>query len=120
MKSFWGSLLVFALMLGMIVFNHYYITRACAHMQDKTTSLPDCELAADAVSDLSEYWESKRGGFGISISKQTVEKMTLYIEELKHAASTGDAQLFERARVRILCLIYEMSDTESVRPENWV
>lgn len=120
MKSFIGSLVVFALMLTMIVCNHIYITRACEELTLKLEALPPCESAEASVADLVRFWEKEKGKFGISISKQVIDKMTLAIRELAHAAKNGDTALFEGARIRAGCLAEEMRSTESLRAQNWI
>ena len=120
MKSFWGALLIFALMLGAITFNHLYITRACEELTAEIEALPPCGEAAEATLALSERWRDQKSSFGLSVSKNTIEKATLCIEELVHAARTGDAQLFEGARIRAVCLLEEIRNAESFLAENWI
>lgn len=120
MKSFLGSLLVFALMLGMIISNYLYITRACEEIARKIEDLPPCEEATDAAAELESYWKDRKAIFSISISKQQLDKMALCVAELSHATATGDARLFERTRIHALCLIREIQDSESFRAGNWI
>ena len=120
MKSFWAALLIFGLMLVAITVNHIYITRACEELAAEIESLPPCENAAAPTQDLLRHWEGGKKCFGLSVSKGTVEKMTLCVEELAHAASCGDTQLFEGARIRAVCLLREIWNAESLLAENWI
>ncbi|MBR2464958.1 MAG: hypothetical protein IKB41_05980 [Clostridia bacterium] len=77
MKSFFSSLAIFALMLGMIVCNYLYIEETCATLNEKAVCLPTCEHAELAVKDLVSYWEQESSRIGISTSQHAIEKWTI-------------------------------------------
>ena len=120
MKSFFWSLAIFALMLGIIIFNHFYITRTCDTLSKKIEALPPCEGADVATHEILSYWEREQSKIDISISQHTVDKMNDCFAELKYATKHGDAQIFECARYRALSVLEEIRDAESLHPKNWI
>ncbi len=120
MKSFFCSLSIFALMLGVIICNHFYIMRTCDTLTKKMELLPPCDSAQVAVNELVAYWERKQSKIDISISQHTVDKMNECLYELEYAILHGDEQIYEWARYRTLSIIEEIKDAESLQPENWI
>jgi hypothetical protein len=120
MKSFFSSLAIFALMLGMIVCNYLYIEETCATLNEKAVCLPTCEHAELAVKDLVSYWESESKNIRVSTSQYVVNKMNDYLSDLCYAVANNDAQFFECARYRAISIIKEIKNAESLRLENWV
>ena len=120
MKSFFCSLAIFALMLGVIICNHFYIVRTCETLAQKIELLPPCSNAHVAVNELVAYWERKQSKIDISISQHTVDKMNECLHEIEYAIQHEDAQIYEWARYRALSIIEEIKDAESLHPENWI
>lgn len=120
MKSFFSSLAIFALMLGMIVCNYLYIEETCAALHEKIELLPTCEQANSAVEDLVSYWEGESCKIGLSTSQHIIDKMNDCLSELCYAVANGDTQFFECARYRAIGIIKEIEDAESLQLENWI
>ena len=120
MKSFFSSLAIFTLMLGMIIWNYIYIEETCATLNQKTEFLPACGQAQAALEDLVCYWEQESTMIGISTSQHAIEKMNECLSDLCYAAANNDVQIFECARYRAITVIKEIKDAESLRLENWI
>lgn len=120
MKSFFSSLAIFALMLGMIIWNYLYIEETCAILNKKIELLPAYDQAESAVEDLVSYWESASSKIGISTSQHTIEKMNDCLSDLCYAVANNDAQFFECARFRAITVMKEIEDAEALRLENWI
>ncbi len=120
MKSFFCSLGIFALMLGLIVWNYVYVANTCDALTEKIEALPTCEAASEELLSFCEYWDREKSKIGISISQLTIDKMNDCIAELKYAAKNGDPQIFECARYRAISIVEEIRDAESLSIENWI
>ena len=120
MKSFFSALAIFLLMLGMIVWNYFYIEKTCDTLMAKIEQLPPCEQATAPTSELIDYWEGESSKIGISTSQHTIDKMNDCLAELCYAVANQDAQFFERARYRSISILKEIQDAESLQLENWV
>ena len=120
MKSFFSSLAIFALMLGMIIWNYLYIEETCATLNQKIEFLPACDQAESAIEDLVSYWEHESNKIGISTSQHTIEKMNDCLSDLCYAVANNDVRFFERTRYRAITVIKEIEDAEAMRLENWI
>ena len=120
MKSFFCSLGIFILMLGLIVWNYVYMASTCDALAEKIEALPACDGADDALAALSEYWDREKNKIGISVSQHTIDKMNDCMAELKYAVKNRDAQIFECARYRAISIVEELRDAESLSLENWI
>ena len=85
MKSFFSSLAIFSLLLGMIIWNYIYIEETCATLTKKIELLPTCEQCEAALEDLIYYWEQESSKIGISTSQHTIEKMNDCLSDLYYA-----------------------------------
>ena len=120
MKSFLSALAIFLLMLGMIVWNYYYMEETCDTLRAKIELLPSCEQATAPTLELIDYWEGESSKIGISASQHTIDKMNDCQSDLCYAVANQDAQFFERARYRAIGILNEIQDAESLQLENWI
>lgn len=120
MKSFFSSLAIFSLLLGMVIWNYIYIEETCATLTKKIEFLPTCEQSEAALEELICYWEKESSKIGISTSQHTIEKMNDCLSDLYYAVTNNDVHFFERTRYRAITVIKEIEDAEAMRLENWI
>ncbi len=77
MKSFYVSLLLFAVMLGGIVANFVYINRTADEMTAMIDALPALSdpTCSEAAGDLCDYWLEKADLVALSVSYTIVDRI---------------------------------------------
>ena len=120
MKGFVASLLIFGALLGAIITNSVYVTRACKNLQAELRALPPVTEAADKTTALCRLWEREEAKLRISVSQNMLDKINAIFAELTYAVSFNDAVSFEKCRLLAIQSFKEIADNEGLIPKNWI
>ncbi len=99
MKTFFIAIAIFALLLGVIVWNSFFINRTMDTMEAALEALPACESAAGALEDLETYWEKRHALIACSISFDEINQMDTCLAQMRAATQQKDALQFETGRL---------------------
>lgn len=110
MKSFIAICIIFAIMLGGVIFNCLYINRTCDTLAAMTQALPqaDCSECRNMVARLDEYWQSHHATIALSVSYIKLNRISDLLSALKSYAESGAASDYECARALLLNAISEI------------
>ena len=120
MKGFVASLLLFGALLGVIVFNSLYVTRACQDLQAALQALPPVAEADAAAAALCSLWEHEESKLRVSVSQNMLDKINAIFAELTYAVRFNDAVSFEKCRLLAIQSFKEIEDNEGLIPKNWI
>ncbi len=120
MKSFWTSVCIFGLLIGIIIWNSIYIHRVCRELTEAAKELPAYEDGATALAVLTEKWERESIYMELSVSHNSINKISDCLYEWKSAAKVGDEAEYERCRYLFLSIINQITRAEGVSISNWV
>lgn len=115
MKAMIAISIIFAVMIGCIVFNYYYINRISDALTAMAYDLPavDEDDCYAAVSQLNEYWLEHQDRVGLSVSFVELNRVSDAITSIRSYASSGEGSDFECARELLLNAIREMRRLEA-------
>lgn len=115
MKAFVAISIIFAAMIGCIVFNYLYINRVSDELTVMAYDIPavggDGRYAA--VSRLDEYWQEHQNRVGLSVSFVELNRVSDAITSMKSYAASGEDADFECTRELLLNAIREMRRLEA-------
>ena len=110
------SLVLFALMIGIIAGNSLFVRRSTERLIGAVESVPaigspDCERT---IGELRLHWRNFKRIARLSLSYAELNRMECLIEELECHRSTGNANDFEHAKVMMINLLREMERLEKI------
>ena len=119
MKTFWCSLVVFLLLLGAITVNYFYVNRTADELLRLTDALPDDpQEAAQALNELSDYWDSHRDWLGMSVSYLELNHVGELIVSMDINREQGETAEFLRCRALLSPAIDEVRRLEQFKVWN--
>ena len=98
MKSFYVSLIAFALLLLAIIWNAHFVRQTTEDLISQLNALPNCEQAADAFEKAQNFWEARKGLIALTTSHTDIEALDVQFTQIEIALQTKDYPTFERAR----------------------
>lgn len=116
MKALITICIIFALMLGCIIWNYHYINDVADRLTVMTDALPPAgqEGCYAAASRLDEYWQEQQGRVRLSVSFVELNRVSDAITALKSYAASGSAADLECTRRLLLNAICELRRLESL------
>lgn len=120
MKSFLASLILFALMLGAILWNTFYISRVSEDLYESLNALPaaaDPDVLTKAL-ELQSYWEKHAPTVGLSVSYTVTDRLSEQAATLVACASCGDTFGFQTAKALFWDAVGDMTRLEKISIEN--
>ena len=112
MKSFIGSIIIFAILIVLVIANSVYIHRSCDEMISILSSLSEKDL--EGANRLSEIWKTHQIIYTISIHDSHVDKITELTEDIKSAVTLGNGAEFEKSITLLKELLLEIKKTEEL------
>ncbi len=112
MKVFILSLCVFALLIGTIVGNCFYVSKTTEYLEQALLQLPVASEADTALAELEDYWYVRRTEISFSISFSEIAEMDSCLIQLRTAADNGEDYEFELARMLAIKNIEHMRRLE--------
>lgn len=115
MKAFAAISIIFAAMIGCIVFNYFYINRVSDELTVMAYDIPSVseDGCYAAVSQLDEYWQEHQDHVGLSVSFVELNRVSDAITSMKSYAASGEDADFECTRELLLNAIREMRRLEA-------
>ena len=98
MKTFYATLAVFALMLGLIVWNACHIHQTANELTAQLDAMPQCEQSLAALDALSAYWEKERRVLALSTAFEDIAALDDCITEMRTAAALGEEAEYIKSR----------------------
>ena len=110
------SLILFALMIGIIVGNSLFVRRGTEGLIGAVEGVPDlgspdCERK---IGELRLYWRDFKRIAQLSLSYAELNRMECLIEEMECHRLTGNVNDFEHAKVMMINLLREMERLEKL------
>ncbi len=118
MKAFWGSLILFSLLIGAIAVNGYYVRARTEELIAITESLLSEDTRSDALEQLDTFWEKNRTYLAISIKLSDLHEAEELSVLLKEALRIGEEQDFYRYRALLSEKAKEFDRTERISLES--
>ena len=115
MKAFVIICVIFAVMLGCIVFNYFYINKISNELYVLASGISGVEEDGcyAGVSQLDQYWQQHHDRVGLSVSFVELNRVSDAITSMKSYAAAGEEADFECARELLLNAIHEMRRLEA-------
>ena len=102
MRVFVISLLAFALLVGIIVGNCFYVSITTDNIKQALLQLPKVTEADSALTQLETYWQMRRTEISFSVSFNEIRDMDNCLIQLRTACACADDYEFELARALAL------------------
>ena len=116
MKTFIVALVVFSVLLTLIILNALFVNRAMDKFRSDILALPACDEIA--LSDVVAAWESYYTLLSLSVSRNEMRDMDVWLAEMRVAAKRDDALQFETARAKALDSIDDIRRLERIALSN--
>ncbi len=116
MKTFIVALAVFSLLLCVIILNALFVNRSMNELEDAVSSLSPCD--ATALSEVTELWEKRYTLLSLSVSRNEMRDMDVWMAEMRIAAERSDVLQFETARAQALDSIGDIRRLERISVSN--
>ena len=110
------SLVLFALMIGVIVGNSLFVNRSVRELIEAVEAVPDlhssdCGLR---IKELKLYWRNFKRIARLTLDYIELNRMECLIEEMECHRLTGNVNDFEHAKVMMINLLREMARLEKI------
>ena len=102
MKTFIAALCAFAVLLGVIIGNCFYVKRTTEYMENALYALPAASEADAPLAALEEYWRVRHTEISFSVSFNEIHALDEHMTQLRAAADKGEDYEFELARALAL------------------
>lgn len=112
MKTFYGSLVAFAIVTFLIVANAIYIRKTATALEARLTPLLTQDVSTEQVEDLEKYWEKRKTVVGLSMPATVGWNISDRIIEIRSAAEKKDAEGLDLAVRLALEAVARMRKTE--------
>ena len=120
MKGFIITLILFALMLGIIMLNFYFVDKSVNDMQKRVEDLQPIPCAENAliIDELDKNWDKFNIWLSLSVSYEEIEELTNMIDATKAANETNDIEQFKIHVNLLLNAIEEIGRLEKFSIKN--
>ena len=121
MKAFYTVICLFAIMLGAIAFNYFYICNLSQELisELEQLALPSAENdTALQAERIRNKWNESRRFAQITVNHTEIEMISNAADELCVFAKCGDITEFERARSIFINTLEELELSEKLSPTN--
>ena len=118
MRTFYVSLIIFAVLLLVIVGNCIFIHRTAAALAASLSELPKAEDTEGAATAISDFWETRKLWVGLSVPQDTVREMSDRISEVCAKAKRKEEGELELAIHLSLNTVQRLCYTERLSIEN--
>ena len=119
MKSLWITLILLALLLGGILWNHHFINTLTDRMENMLTELPSISEATCAahIRKMNALWESQSGWVALSVPYPVIDRVSEQIAVLLAATACKDAEGFARTYALLEDALGDLRHCERNFPE---
>ena len=118
MKSFWGSVILFAAIILAVVINGIYIIYVSESLLGYANKLKEEKDPAALLEELQDFWDYNRTFLSLSIDTTTIDEVEKIILSLSASHQMGERYEFEKYRVHLVESAEEISRLERLRFEN--
>lgn len=121
MKSFYTILCLFAVMMGAITINYFYISRLSQELTFELEHLPPPSESPDTAGhahQLRDRWVKSRRFAQITVNHTEIEAISNAADELCIYAEHKSDVEFERARKLFINALEELELSEKLSPTN--
>ena len=89
MRSFIISTIIFALLLGAIAFNAFYVKSVSEHILNETQRLANENYSLSVITDLEKYWKKHRAFIGLSVGHLELDHLSETLISLRPSCESG-------------------------------
>ena len=118
MKTFFATVVIFLLLLGIILWNTLFVNATVQELEVRLSALSTPQAAADSLTALEDYWQEQRCRIRLSVPSETVLRLDTHLAALRAALLVGDAAGFARARAEALTVVRSIRDAERPTLDN--
>ena len=110
------SLVLFALMIGVIAYNSLFVIESVEELLGAVEAVPDltaddCELK---IKELKLHWRDFKRIARLTLDYVELNRMECLIEEMECHRLTGNVNDFEHAKVMMINLLREIARLEKI------
>ena len=116
MKTFIIALVVFSVLLTLIILNALFVNRTMDELRAAILILPACDEIA--LVDILTSWKNHYTLLSLSVSRNEMRDMDVWLAEMRIAATRGDTLQFETARAKALDSIDDIRRLERIALSN--
>ena len=118
MKTFYLTLLLFSLLVGLIVGNMLFIRSATKTLGARVEALPPLPEADAPLAELETLWQSKRIAMSLSVPAGQLLLFDTTLAGMRSAVKNGDAADYEIYRAQALLAVRGLGRLERFSAEN--
>ena len=118
MRSFWGSVILFATLILFVILNGIYILDLSERIDEYAARLEKEEDPTALLDELQDLWKQNRKFLSFSIDTATLDEIEKTILSLAVAHQSGDWYEFEKYRAYLSEAAREISRFERLDIEN--
>jgi len=118
MKTFYASLVLFAVLLVAVVLNFNHINDVADELNRQLDALPACEEGQAALDEMYAYWDSHKKCISLSVSYEVMYQMEENITDMKSAVAKQEDAEYEKSRALMRISIRQMRRLEKISIDN--
>ena len=118
MKALTATLILFALLIGVVVANSIYVRSVSQKIGDIAEDLKTASSKEDAISNLKSIWHRNKPYLNLSIRANEIERMNDLIEALEASYNAQNEAEFQKYCILISELAEEFSHYETISPNS--
>lgn len=118
MKTFYLTLFLFIILVGAIAGNMIFVLRTTGALQAMVEGLPALPEAGAALTELENYWQSRRVFLSLSVPAGAILLFDTALTGVRSAAESGRPADYELYRAEALLAIRGLVRLERFSAEN--
>ncbi len=118
MKTFYLTLFLFIILVGLIVGNAVFVLQTANVLKDKVTALPDLSEAEAALGELEAFWQKRRVPLSLSVPAGALLLFDTALTGMRSTMESGNAADYELYRDEALLAIRGLARLERFSAEN--
>lgn len=118
MKSFWGSVVLFAIIVFAVIINGIYIIHVSDRLSAYAEQLEKEKNPATLLGELQDFWDYHRRFLSLSVDTATIDEVEKIILALAVSHQNSNLHEFEKHRAYLDEMSKEISRLERLDIEN--
>ncbi len=118
MKTFYLTLFLFMVLVGLIAGNAVFVLQTANALQSRVEALPASSEADAALDELETFWQRRRVPLSLSVPASALLLFDTALTGMKSTAGSGNAADYELYRDEALLAIRGLARLERFSAEN--
>ncbi len=111
------------LIIALVIFNSYSVTRITNELCDSLFALPDSEdgfekEGASLVREFTSLWSQSRPTLSLTVNEDELDRIDEAAAEMLGGAESGEFTTYSAARQRLMLFVPSLSKGEQITAEN--